>query len=303
MRRRTARRQGSVAAEMALHVATGGFALLCVIPFLLIVAISFTDEQTLATHGYSFLPSVANLHAYQYVIRTGDQLLRSYGVSIVVTLLGTALGLAATALYAYALSRREFRWRGAFTFVAVFTMLFNGGLIPFYLVCTKLLSLHNSLWSLILPLLINPFFIIIMRTFFQTTVPDSIIEAARIDGAGEMTTFTRIILPIALPGLATIGLFIALGYWNDWFNALLFITKSSLTPVQYLLMRIESSMNFLVQNASILQTMEGKSILQSIPLESTRMALVVLATVPIVIAYPFFQRYFVRGLTLGSIKG
>jgi putative aldouronate transport system permease protein len=290
-------------AGILLHLLTGGFALLCVVPFLFVIAISFTDEYTLAVGGYSLIPKVASLHAYEYVLRTGDQLARSYGVSLLITAIGTVLGLAMTALYAYALSRREFRYRGAFTFLAIFTMLFNGGLIPFYLVCTKILFLRNTIWALVLPLLLNPFFIIIMRTFFQTTIPDSVIEAARIDGAGEMTTFTLIILPVSLPGLATIGLFIALGYWNDWFNALLFITSSGLTPVQYLLMRIESSMNFLLQNAAILQTVEGKSILQSLPLESSRMALVVLATLPIVMAYPFFQRYFVSGLTLGSIKG
>lgn len=290
-------------ADILLHGFTGSFALLCIVPFLFVVAISFTDEYTLAAHGYSLLPGTTTLDAYKYVFKTGDQLLRSYGVSVVVTALGTVMGLAMTALYAYALSRREFRFRRLFTGIAVFTMLFNGGLIPFYLVCTKILFLRNTLWALILPLMLNPFFIVIMRTFFQTTIPDSVVEAARIDGAGEMTTFIRIILPVSLPGLATIGLFISLGYWNDWFNALLFISDAALTPVQYLLMRIESSMSFLLQNASVLQSVEGKTIIQSLPLESTRMALVVLATLPIVMAYPFFQRYFVSGLTLGSIKG
>lgn len=285
-----------------LNGLVGVFALLCILPFLFVVVISFTEEFTLASEGYNLIPRVVSLEAYRYVLRTGDQLLRSYGVSLLVTVLGTVASLAVTALYAYCLARKEFAYRGLFTFAAVFTMLFNGGLIPFYLVCTRILPLKNTVWALILPLLVNPFFIVILRTFFQTTIPDSVIEAARMDGAGEMATFTRVVLPVSAPGLATVGLFTALGYWNDWFNALLFTTRAELTPLQYLLMRIENSMNFLLQNAAILQTMEGKSILQSLPLESTRMTMVVLATAPIVLAYPFFQRYLVKGLTLGSIK-
>ena len=289
--------------NLLLNLFVGSFALLCIIPFILTIIISFTDEYTLALNGYSFFPEKWSTSAYQYVFRTGVQLGQSYLVSISLTVIGTLAGLTMTALYAYSLSRKEFDFRKFFTFIAFFTMLFNGGLIPFYLIMTKMLQLRNTIWALILPLALNPFFIIVMRTFFQTTIPDSVIDSARIDGAGEFSTFIRIVAPVSLPGLATIGLFISLGYWNDWFHALLFITRETLTPVQYLLIRIENSMQFLYQNADMMRSVAGTSILETLPVESTRMTMVVLITLPIAFAYPFFQRYFIHGLTIGSVKG
>jgi putative aldouronate transport system permease protein len=286
--------------NIIFNLIAGLFALACVFPFLLVMVISFTDEKTLAQDGYSLFPNKWSTDAYSYLFKAGDQLLRSYGVTILVTVVGTAISLIFISLFAYAISRKGFKYRKFFSFLAFFTMLFNGGLVPSYIVTTKLLGLGNSLWALILPLAVNAFYIMIMRTFFSTMIPDAIIESGKIDGAGEFGIFFRLIVPLALPGLATIALFNVLGYWNDWFNALLYIENPDLVPLQSMLMRIENSMQFILANSN--NTSLGTSVLQSMPQDTSRMAMVVLATGPIVLAYPFFQRYFVQGLTVGAVK-
>lgn len=276
------------------------FTFLCVFPFLFVVIISFTDEASLNKNGYRIIPESWSLEAYRYVFQTGEQLFRSYGVTILVTVVGTVLSLILIATYAYAISRKSFKYRNFFSFFAFFTMLFNGGLVPTYIVVTQLLGIKDTVWALILPLAANAFYIMIMRTFFITSVPDAIIESGKIDGASEFRIFVTLVLPLSLPGLATIGLFSTLGYWNDWFNALLYIDDPNLVPLQSMLMRIESSMQFLLQNTSNPSINMG--ILQSLPQDTSRMAMVVLATGPIVLAYPFFQRYFIQGLTIGAVK-
>ncbi|WP_285854012.1 carbohydrate ABC transporter permease [Paenibacillus elgii] len=286
--------------NVIFNLIAGTLAFLCVFPFLFVTIISFTDEGTLARNGYRIIPEKWSLEAYRYVFKAGDQLLRSYGVTIAVTVIGTLLSMIMIALFAYAISRKSFKYRNFFSFFAFFTMLFNGGLVPTYIVVTQLLGLKDSIWGLILPLAVNAFYIMIMRTFFSTSVPDAIIESGKIDGAGEFGIFFRLVLPLSLPGLATIGLFSTLGYWNDWFNALLYIDKPSLVPLQSMLMRIETSMQFILQNTS--NPSMGVAVLQSLPQDTSRMAMVVLATGPIVFAYPFFQRYFIQGLTVGAVK-
>ncbi|KPV58694.1 sugar ABC transporter permease [Paenibacillus sp. A3] len=286
--------------NVIFNLIAGILAFLCVFPFVFVTIISFTDEGTLARNGYRIIPEKWSLEAYRYVFKAGDQLLRSYGVTIAVTVIGTLLSMIMIALFAYAISRKSFKYRNFFSFFAFFTMLFNGGLVPTYIVVTQLLGLKDSIWGLILPLAVNAFYIMIMRTFFSTSVPDAIIESGKIDGAGEFGIFFRLVLPLSLPGLATIGLFSTLGYWNDWFNALLYIDKPSLVPLQSMLMRIETSMQFILQNTS--NPSMGVAVLQSLPQDTSRMAMVVLATGPIVFAYPFFQRYFIQGLTVGAVK-
>jgi putative aldouronate transport system permease protein len=225
---------------------------------------------------------------------------RAYGVTILVTVLGTFISVTVIALYAYAISRKQFIFRKQFTFIAFFTMLFSGGMVPFYIVMTQFLDLKNSMWALILPMAVNAFYIIIMRTFFLRSVPEAILESARIDGAGEWRIFLTIVLPLSVPGIATIALFNTLAYWNDWFNALLFIDDPNLIPLQSLLMRIENNMDFIKQNAML--SNQNSSILESIPQDSARMAMVVIATLPIALSYPFFQKYFIKGLTIGGVK-
>ncbi|WP_427052348.1 carbohydrate ABC transporter permease [Paenibacillus sp. TC-CSREp1] len=290
----------SAAWNVLMNIIAGLFALICVFPFIFVVIISFTDEKVLARDGYRLIPSEWSLAAYRFVWQSGDTLLRAYGVTLLVTVLGTIISLILMSLYAYAISRKSFRYRRCFSIFAILTMLFNGGMIPTYMVVSQLLGMKDTIWALILPLAMNAFYIMILRTFYSTSVPDAIIESARMDGAGEFHTFLKIVIPLCLPGLATIGLFSTLGYWNDWFNALLYIDNPNLVPLQSMLMRIESSIQFIQQNSA--NSSMSLAAMQSIPQDTSRMAMVVLATLPIIFAYPFFQRYFVQGLTVGAVK-
>ncbi|MGD6958545.1 carbohydrate ABC transporter permease [Rossellomorea aquimaris] len=283
-----------------MHLLLGTFAFLCIFPFLYVIIISLSNEQSLAENGYQLIPEQWSLEAYKYLWEMKAQVVRAYGVTILVTVLGTFISVTVIALYAYAISRKQFIFRKQFTFFAFFTMLFSGGMVPFYIVMTQFLDLKNSMWALILPMAVNAFYIIIMRTFFLRSVPEAILESARIDGAGEWRIFLTIVLPLSVPGIATIALFNTLAYWNDWFNALLFIDDPNLIPLQSLLMRIENNMDFIKQNAML--SNQNSSILESIPQDSARMAMVVIATLPIALSYPFFQKYFIKGLTIGGVK-
>lgn len=277
------------------------FAISCVFPFLFVVIISLTDESALTLNGYQFIPESWSLEAYQYIFSTGSQLLSSLGITLLITILGTVIAVFMTGTYAYVLSRNSFPFRKFFTFYLFFTMLFAGGLVPSYLIMTKFLGLKNTIWALILPLAFSPYNVIVLRTFFKKSIPESIIESAKMDGATEMRVFFQIVLPLALPGVATIGLFASLGYWNDWFNALLYIDNNQLLPLQYLLMKIQNTIDYMARNTDMTLAQQ-QTIKNSLPQESIRMAMVVVATVPIAIVYPFFQKYFVQGLTIGGVK-
>jgi putative aldouronate transport system permease protein len=276
-------------------------AALCIIPFVFVAIISVTSEKYLNANGYTFFPKELSLDAYKYILSSSSTILKSYGVTITITVVGTFLGLLIMSMYAYALSRKNFAYKGFFTKLIFIPMLFSGGMVSSYLVVTKFLGLKNSMLALILPICVNSFNIIILRTFFKTTVPDAILESAKIDGASEWRTFLRIVLPISIPGIATIGLFLTLGYWNDWFNAMLYIDNNSLMPLQYILIRIETSMEFLSNNATLMGA-NAVTAAASMPKETAKMAIVVISTLPIIIAYPFFQRYFASGLTIGAVK-
>lgn len=283
-----------------MHTLIGTFAFLCIFPFIYVIIISLTSEQSLAMNGYRIIPSEWSFDAYRYLWQMRSEVFRAYGVTIFITVVGTLMSVSIIALYAYAISRKQFLYRKLFTFIAFFTMLFSGGMVPFYIVMTQFLGLKNSVWALILPMAVNAFYIIIMRTFFQRSVPEAILESARIDGAGEFRIFFKIVLPLSIPGIATIALFSTLAYWNDWFNALLFIDDPKLVPLQSLLMRIENNLDFIRQHAML--SSQNSALLDSIPQDSARMAMVVIATLPIALSYPFFQKYFVKGLTIGGVK-
>ena len=290
--------------NVLLNILFATLAALCVIPFILVVIISFTNEHSLQMNGYKFWPEEWSLDAYRYIFGsggTGPQIFRAYGITILVTISGTIVGLMIMTSFAYALSRKNFAYRKFFTKLIFIPMLFSGGMVASYLVNTRFLGIKNTIFALILPICVSSFHIIILRTFFKTTVPDAIVESAKIDGASEMTVFTRIVLPISLPAIATIGLFLTLGFWNDWFNAMLYIDKNALVPLQYLLIRIEGTMEFLTNNAAMLGT-DGIEASQNLPKDTAKMAIVVITTLPIVFAYPFFQKYFVSGLTVGAVK-
>lgn len=273
---------------------------LIALPFLLVVAISVTSEDSLAEFGYQFVPKAWSSEAYRIVFEKPGELLDAYGVTIAITLIGTFCSLLMTALIAYPMSRKDFRYNRPLTFYVFFTMLFNGGLIPFYILMTQYLHLKNSLAALIIPAVMNPFNIMIMKGFLDR-IPTELIESAKIDGAKEYRIFARIILPLSVPALATLGLFISFGYWNEWFYALLFIDSDHLIPLQLLLVRILSQAEFLAN--SPMAEIADKLRFASFPTLSVRMAMAIVVSGPMLVVFPFFQKYFVKGITVGSLKG
>ena len=273
----------------------------CLAPLLLVIIISVSDEKSLLLNGYSFIPESFSTKAYDYIIAAGDAIWRAYGISIAVTVIGTILSLLVICFYAYPLSRQSFKYKGQFAFFAYFTMIFGGGLVPWYVVYTQLIPIKNTIWVLIVPYLMNTWFVIIMRTFFKTTINESIIESAKMDGAGEFRTFFVIVLPLCRAGLATIGLFCTLNYWNDWFLPLVFITDAKVYNIQYLMYQTLISIQYLLSGSA--QFSEASKVLADLPSEGARMAVAVLSIGPIILAYPFFQKYFVKGLTIGAVKG
>jgi putative aldouronate transport system permease protein len=271
-------------------------------PLVLLIAASLTEETTLAIKGYSFIPPKLTTYAYEYIFKNTPQVLTAYGISIFVTVAGTILSVLVMSLYAYPLSRRDFKYRNFFSFYMIFTMIFNGGLVATYLIGVHVLHFKDNLFGLIFPFLMNAFWVIILRTFYQTNVPDSLLESAKIDGAGDFTTFFQIVFPLALPGIATIALFAMLQYWNDWFLASIYINSPNLAPLQYLLYQLQTSMQYLLQNSSNMGS-RAADVMSKMPSEAARMAMVVIGVGPIVFTFPFFQKYFVKGLTVGAIKG
>lgn len=288
----------SVPTETVFHIILGTFALACIIPFIFVVIISFSAESSISNIGYSFFPQAFSLEAYKRVFEMGDVLWRSLFNSVVVTLIGTSASVLICILYSYILFRKDFKYRKFFMYLSFITMIFGGGLAPTVIVSQKILGMGDNYWALICPLLVSPFNFIIMRTFFQSSVPEALIEAAQVDGSGEYRTLFQIICPIALPGIATVSLLNMLAYWNDWFLAQLYLTSSKYVPLQYLLVEMQKNAEYMALHAGTV----GATV-TDMPTESLRMALCVIIVIPIAFAYPFFQRYIVSGLTVGSVKG
>lgn len=278
-------------------------AICCVGPAVFCLIISFSSEASIAKIGYSFFPAEVSLNSYIYLWNTRGLIGMAFIISIIVTIVGTAIGLFLNATMAYTLSRPTFYLRSLYTIIILIPMLFGGGMVASYMVNSQVLHLRNTIWALILPIGVGTWYIVIMRTFFQTTIPDSIVESGKIDGASQLMIFFQIVLPISLPALATIGLFLTFAYWNDWFSALLYIDSQHvlLYPLQYVLVSIQKNIEFLTNNQQLLGG--NAELVKNIPSETMRMAIVMVIVVPIACAYPFFQRYFVTGLTIGAVKG
>jgi len=274
--------------------------IICVAPIILVILVSVTDEMEILKTGYTFFPKVFSLKAYEYIAASGQAIWRAYGVSLFTTIVGTLLSMLITCMYAYPLARSGFRYKTFFSFIAYFTMIFGGGLIPWYMVYTHIFKIKETVWIMIFPYLLNAWFALIMRTFYKTTIHESIIESAKIDGAGEFRTFFTIVLPLCRAGLATIGLFCTLNYWNDWYLPLIFVNNPKMYNIQYLMYQYLLSIQFLSSSSSFSQSSLA---FRDLPSESARMAVAVLSIGPIVFAYPFFQKYFVKGLTIGAVKG
>lgn len=290
------------AAQIVMHLIFIFICLLVIVPFLLIFMSSITEELSLVRNGYRFWPEAFSLKAYEYIFRSSNALLHSYLISMFITLFGTALGLILATLLAYPLSRPEFKIRNILSFLIFFTMLFNGGLVSSYIMWTRYLDIKDTIWALIFPgLLVNAFNVILMKNYFKANIPNELLEAARIDGAGEFKIFFRIVLPLSQPILATVGLFIAINYWNDWQNGLYYISKrTELFSLQNYLNRILTDLQFLNSSANKVASFTQGTVM---PATSVRMALAVVGVVPIMILYPFFQKYFVKGITIGAVKG
>ena len=278
------------------------FTLFCFAPVLLVFISAFTDELAIVKNGFSFFPEKWSLSGMNAVLRYGKQLFTSYAVTIFVTVSGTLLGLLIMSMYAYAMSRRDFKLSKFLAIFLLIPMLFNGGQLSGYIIFTSVYGLKDSLLLLILPLCVTTMNVIILRTYIVNSIPGELMEAAKIDGAGEYRTFFQITLPLLKPSLAAVGFMMATAYWNDWQNALLYIDTNSKKPLQLLLVNIQKSIQFLLNNnnvpASARAAMGG-----SIPQNSATMATVIVVIGPIMVAYPFFQKYFIKGLTVGSVKG
>ncbi|HZG58778.1 carbohydrate ABC transporter permease [Paenibacillus sp.] len=286
-------------AQVGINAMFTVVSILMIMPLVLVISISISEEKTLLTNGYRFLPQQLDFTAYKLILQSPGVLLNAYGITILVTILGTILSLLMTAMIGYAISRRDYRYGRVTTFYIFFTMLFSGGLVPSYILITQYLHLKDTLWALIIPYLLSPFNIMLMKGFLQK-IPGEIIESCKMDGAGELRIFFRIILPLSTPALATLGLFISFMYWNDWWLGLLYIDNQKLVPLQLMLYRMMNTIDFLSTNLRRLNVMID---LADFPSLSARMAMAVLAAGPMMFVFPFFQRYFVSGLTVGSLKG
>ncbi len=274
------------------------FCALCVIPFIVAISASFSDERILLRSGYGFLPRGFSLQAYNMLFST-SQIFDSYKVSIFVTVAGTILSMVVTAMMAYPLSVKKLKYRGAISFFAYFTMLFNGGLVPTYMLISKYLGMRDTVWVMILPVLVNPWNLFLLRNFFSA-IPAELHESARIDGANDVRILWQIILPVSLPALATVALFYGVAYWNQWYNAMLYIEDNKLFPLQYLIMRM-------MRNIELMKQMAGQAgfavDMSSMPSTTSKMATAIVTIGPIIVAYPFAQKYFTSGLIVGSVKG
>ena len=279
-------------------------ALACFLPIIFIFIISITDNNIIRSEGYQILVTAKTFSgsAYEYLWGQRQTILNALWVSVYVTVLGTILGVMLTSLMGYVLSRTEHKLNNFLTILVFIPMVFGGGMTASYVINSQVLHLSDTMWILILPLAVSSFNVTIARTFFRTTIPDGIIESAKIDGASQWTVFFRIILPISKPVLATIGLFLAFGYWNDWFQAKLYIRNDKLYSLQAMLDRMQQNLDYLTKNPTAMLA-TASDLKKSMPQESVRMAIAFVVAVPIACVYPFFQKYFISGLTVGAVKG
>ncbi|THF77734.1 carbohydrate ABC transporter permease [Cohnella fermenti] len=273
-------------------------ALSCIIPMLLVVILSVSGTESIIERGYSLFPKIWSLDAFRYIFKSPELILNSYGTTLFVTVVGTGVGLILTAMIAYSLSRKDYKLAGILGFLVFFSMLFNAGMIPSYIVFTKYYLLKDTYWILILPGLVNSWNIILLRTFFFD-LPQEVLESASIDGCSEMRIFWQIVLPISKPALATIGLMLTLGYWNEWTRSMIYIDSEHKYMLQYLLYKILRNAEEMMKDSQA-----GLSLgMSEFPSDSAKMAMAVIAAGPMMFVFPFFQKYFVRGITSGAVKG
>lgn len=279
------------------HVVMIVLSLLAILPFVLLVIASFTDNNTAVREGYSYLPSVWSLEAYQYILKNASMIFNAYKMTILSTLIGTVGGVLMTCLFSYMLSQKELPGRKILTFMVLLTMLFNGGVVPTYLVYSSTFHIKDTIWALVVPnLLMSGFNIILVKNYFENSIPGELYESARIDGAQELRIFFQIALPLSKPIMATIGLLMGITYWNDWQNGLYYLNDKSLYTIQNVLNQINQNIAYLAQTSVSVNVAD-------LPTATARMAIAVIGILPVLIVYPFFQKYFVKGITMGAVKG
>ena len=287
--------------QIMLYIILGILAILCILPFLLLVVSSFTEELSLARNGYSFLPKKFSFDAYKFLLVDSSNIVRGYLISAGVTVAGTLVNVCLTVLFAYPLSRRDLPGRNFFAFFIFFTMLFNGGLVPSYIMWTQSFGIKNTWFAYVVPnLMMSAFYFIMVRTYFTTNIPEAVLEAARMDGAGEWNILLRIVLPMSIPITATITLLVGLAYWNDWTNGLYYINKDTMYSIQSLLNRMLMDVQYLLSNAQSAASLNQDIVL---PATGIKMAIAVLGALPILAVYPFFQKYLIKGIIIGAVKG
>lgn len=287
-----------IAFDIIGYLMIGVFSIICVLPFYLIIVGSLSSEKALLVHGYNFYIQDFTLEAYKMCFQGSSGILTAYRNTIVLTLIGTVLNTIITTMTGYVLSRRDFRWRNIFSFIFFFTMLFNGGLVPSYIMNIRIWGFKNQWYALILPMMFSVWNMIIAKNY-MISLPYEMIESAKIDGANDFVIYVRMILPLSLPCVATLALFSGLAYWNDWMNCLLYINKREMFTLQYYLQELLASIDTIKQ---ALEHTSGATV-QQLPEESLKMAMTITVTGPIILLYPFLQRFFVKGLTVGAVKG
>lgn len=281
------------------YVVIIGLSIACLLPFLLIISASLTSNESIIRDGYHLIPAQFSLEGYKTVFIFPDEVLRAYAVTVSTTAIGTVMGLFFMTMAGYVLARKDFKYRNSFSFYIYFTTLFGGGLVPWYIMITKYLGLLDSYAVLVLTGLMTPFLIILMKNFIKSAVPEELFDSGKIDGAGDFRIYWQIVLKLSMPGIATVGLFLALYYWNDWFTSSLFINDTHKYQLQFYLYNVINSAQFIAQMGAG----TGVSLATEVPAESTKMAMAIVVTGPILFLYPFVQRYFVKGLTIGAVKG
>lgn len=289
-------KHSNIFAKGAVHAALIILSLLCLIPFIMILSVSLTSETGIQTNGYGLIPSDFSLEAYQYIFKNPSEVISAYSTTIFITIVGTLISTLVMAMLAYPLSRKDFKLKNGLSFYVYFTMLFSGGLVPIYILVTRYLGLKDSILALMMPILLNAWNVMLLR-MFMTSVPESLIEAASIEGASEFRIFFTIIMPLSKVGLVTIALFQALTFWNDWYQAMLYIDHGEITTLQYMLYRVMNKVNLAKEYGGDLATTE------KLPSENLRMALCVVAAGPMLLVFPFFQKYFTKGIVVGGVKG
>lgn len=303
MRTNTTWLKGEKLFRVIAYILVGICAIIAILPIVLIFVSSFTDENSLVANGYSYFPKQWSGFAYQYLINQIAPIARAYGISFLVTFLGTVISIILTTTIAYPLSRKDFKWRNQISFLVFFTMLFSGGIVPSYILWTNFFHVNNTIWALIFPnYLMSAFNVFLVKNYFGNSIPYDIVEAAKIDGASDLKIYLHIMMPLAKPVIATVALFTGLLYWNDWTNSIYYITSPKMYSIQYYLMALMQDIQFL-QSGSAASVGATSSVVTQMPATAIRMALAVIGILPVIIIFPFVQKHLVKGVVMGAVKG